>query len=53
MVELGVILTKKSETKGLPLMALHPNWVPNRLPSGEIETAGQVCFFSYSSVIEY
>ncbi|KAL8292445.1 hypothetical protein RQP46_001057 [Phenoliferia psychrophenolica] len=46
MVEFGVILTRKStKTKGLPLMALHPDWVPKRLPSGAIEPAGRLWEF--------
>ncbi|KAK4699865.1 hypothetical protein P7C70_g6389, partial [Phenoliferia sp. Uapishka_3] len=48
MVESGVILTRKSTSpkhKGLPLMALHPSWVPRRLPSGDIAPTGRLWGF--------
>ena len=36
MVELGVILTRRSSSaKSIPLMALHPAWVPKRTDTGE------------------
>ena len=41
-----MILTRKStKTKGLPLMALHPAWVPNRTASGDIEPEGRLWDF--------
>jgi hypothetical protein len=46
MVELGVILTRRSSSaKSIPLMALHPAWVPKRTDTGEIAPAGQLWEF--------
>ncbi|KAM0748457.1 acyltransferase-domain-containing protein [Meredithblackwellia eburnea MCA 4105] len=46
MVEFGVILTRKSsKQKGLPLMALHPDWVPKRSPDGSIAPEGRLWSF--------
>ncbi|SCV69844.1 BQ2448_1238 [Microbotryum intermedium] len=47
MVELGVILTRRSTSfKGSPpLMALHPQWVPSRMASGEIAPQGRLWDF--------
>lgn len=46
MVELGVILTRRGKSsKSVPLMALHPEWVPRRLPSGAIDPQGRLWSF--------
>ncbi|GAA5938602.1 hypothetical protein JCM1841_003045 [Sporobolomyces salmonicolor] len=47
MVDLGVILTRRSTTGNKPvaLMALHPDWVPLRLEDGEIAPEGKLWSF--------
>lgn len=45
MIELGVILTRRPTATGQALMALHPAWVPDRFPTGEIKTEGQLWRF--------
>ncbi|GAA6059510.1 hypothetical protein JCM10212_002253 [Sporobolomyces blumeae] len=48
MVDLGVILTRRGGTKGkksVPLMALHPEWVPTRHDDGSIAPTGKLWTF--------
>ncbi|GAA5871230.1 hypothetical protein JCM16303_000687 [Sporobolomyces ruberrimus] len=46
MVDLGLILTRRSKAKkAIPLMALHPEWVPTRNADGSIEADGQLWTF--------
>lgn len=46
MVDLGLILTRRSTgKKPVPLMALHPEWVPARNADGSIEAEGQLWTF--------
>ncbi|GAA5965561.1 hypothetical protein JCM3765_007380 [Sporobolomyces pararoseus] len=46
MVDLGLILTRRSRAKkSIPLMALHPEWVPQRNGDGSIEADGQLWTF--------
>lgn len=46
MIELGVILARRSSSaKSVPLMALHPDWVPKRNATGDIEPTGRLWDF--------
>lgn len=46
MVDLGLILTRRSTgKKPVPLMALHPEWVPSRSAEGSIEADGELWTF--------
>lgn len=46
MVDLNLILTRRSKAKkSIPLMALHPEWVPTRTQDGSIEAEGQLWTF--------
>jgi hypothetical protein len=46
MVDLGLILTRRSKAKkSIPLMALHPEWVPQRNADGSIEADGELWTF--------
>ncbi|ORY89766.1 acyltransferase-domain-containing protein [Leucosporidium creatinivorum] len=48
IVDLGVIITRRSSPsagKSIPIMALHPKWVPERLPNGQIAPHGRLWDF--------
>lgn len=46
LVELGVIITRRSPAaKSIPLLSLHPAWVPKRTASGNITTDGRLWEF--------